>query len=237
MSETAVQLFSRLGAKESLGDAGLHMFSHISGGLLPSDVVEFSGAEGTGKTELLLNIVAYCTLPKVVGSNMSLGKEVDVVYVCTDYKLDLLRLVTVLEAKLNVAYSNGGASCASTVKEAVKSCLSRTHTMWQASTGWTGHDCLSLPIDLHWNSKPLLMGRSDEALHSTKSCSSDDFMCRQWRQLVKYRFLLQKAEKLLGNTQTDAVFRCTPLPPLHTSQPHTACYTFNIKESGVHFLP
>lgn len=101
------------------------MFSHISGGLLPSDVVELSGAEGTGKTELLLNIVAYCILPKVVGSNRNLGKEVEVVYVCTDYKFDLLRLVTVLEAKVNAAY--GGGACAVTVKEAVKSCLSRTY--------------------------------------------------------------------------------------------------------------
>ena len=196
------------------------MFSHISGGLLPSDVVEFSGAEGTGKTELLLNIVAYCTLPKVVGSNMSLGKEVDVVYVCTDYKLDLLRLVAVLEAKLNVAYSNGGASCASTVKEAVKSCLSRTHVTHCSSSSelsatldflrstylprhpevaavvldnvasfyWMDRSRLSKPADrpslelwvksmsnlirehhlVLFAAKPLLMGRSDEALHSTK---------------------------------------------------------------------
>lgn len=265
-------MFSRLGAKESLGDVGFRIFSHISGGLIPHDVVEFSGTEGTGKTELLLNIVAHCTLPKAVACNASFGKEVEVVFVCTDHKFDLLRLVTILEAKLNATRGGEEAPPAAAVKDTVKSCLSRIHVVHCSSSSELNStlDFLRatyLPrrpevaaivldnvasfywidktrADPHWvralselirerhlilfAAKPLLVDRT------SKSCGSDDFMCRPWRQLVKYRFLLQKAGKLPGNTP-DFIFRCTQLPPLHTSQP-PACNTFTVKESGVHFL-
>ena len=42
---------------------------------------------------------------------------------------DLLRLVTVIEAKLSEAYKDGGAVCALKGKEAVKLCLSRIHVV------------------------------------------------------------------------------------------------------------
>ena len=74
--------------------------------------------------------MAHCTLPKVVGGNSSLGKEMEVVYVCTDHKLDLLRLVTIMEAKISEAWvSSGEAVCTTKVKDTVKTCLSRTHVV------------------------------------------------------------------------------------------------------------
>lgn len=50
----------------------------------------------SGKTELLYHLLCCCVLPKVVG-----GLEVDVVFVDTDYSLDMLRLVSILDSRLN----------------------------------------------------------------------------------------------------------------------------------------
>ena len=100
-----MQLFSRLGAKQSLGTLGLPLFSSLSSlpcgsGLCPGDVVEVMGGEGSGKSELLLNITAQCVLPRRWCGREIGGKEVEVVWVSTDYKFDVLRLVAVLEGKL-----------------------------------------------------------------------------------------------------------------------------------------
>ena len=90
------QLFSRLGAKERLGDLNMPLFSGAAE-LLPGDVVEFCGSEGTGKSELLMNIAAVCILPKSWHGVMLPGRNVEIVFVSTDYKLDLVRLVSIME--------------------------------------------------------------------------------------------------------------------------------------------
>lgn len=87
---------------------------------LPGEVVELYGTEGTGeftghcsvadllpvngvcvcgasgKTELLYHLLCRCVMPVATG-----GLEVEVVFVDTDYSLDMLRLVSILEARLN----------------------------------------------------------------------------------------------------------------------------------------
>lgn len=50
----------------------------------------------SGKTELLYHLLCRCVLPNAAG-----GLEVDVVFVDTDYSLDMLRLVSILENRLN----------------------------------------------------------------------------------------------------------------------------------------
>ncbi|XP_070708936.1 DNA repair protein XRCC2 isoform X2 [Pempheris klunzingeri] len=73
----------------------------------------------TGKTELLYHLLCRCVLPATIG-----GLEVDVVFVDTDYSLDMLRLVSILESRLNAARSTGSPSGGA--DEAVlRSCLSR----------------------------------------------------------------------------------------------------------------
>lgn len=98
-----LQLFARLGAKQSLGTLDLPLFSSLpspGGVLCPGDVVEVIGEEGSGKTEILLNITAQCVLPSSWHGREIGGKEVEVVWVCTDYKFDVLRLVAILEGKV-----------------------------------------------------------------------------------------------------------------------------------------
>uniref|UniRef100_A0A3Q2PB73 RecA family profile 1 domain-containing protein n=1 Tax=Fundulus heteroclitus TaxID=8078 RepID=A0A3Q2PB73_FUNHE len=58
-----------------------------------------------GKTELLYHLLCRCVLPVAAG-----GLEVDVVFVDTDYSLDMFRLVSILDNRLNAA---------------LRSCLSR----------------------------------------------------------------------------------------------------------------
>lgn len=50
----------------------------------------------SGKTELLYHLLCRCVLPVTAG-----GLEVDVVFVDTDYNLDMLRLVSILDNRLN----------------------------------------------------------------------------------------------------------------------------------------
>lgn len=50
----------------------------------------------SGKTELLYHLLCRCVLPVATG-----GLEVDVVFVDTDYSLDMLRLVSILDSRLN----------------------------------------------------------------------------------------------------------------------------------------
>ena len=64
-------------------------------------MVELSGREGSGKSEFLLNVVARCVLPRRWRGREVGGKEVEVVWVSTDYKFDLLRLVAILEGELH----------------------------------------------------------------------------------------------------------------------------------------
>lgn len=49
-----------------------------------------------GKTELLYHLLCRCVLPVESG-----GLEVDVVFVDTDYGLDMLRLVSILDSRLS----------------------------------------------------------------------------------------------------------------------------------------
>ena len=99
-----MQLFARLGAKQSLGSLNLPLFSALPssprGGLCPGDVVEIMGGEGSGKSEMLLNITAQCILPRWWRGKEIGGKEVEVVWVSTDYKFDVVRLAAILEGSL-----------------------------------------------------------------------------------------------------------------------------------------
>lgn len=49
-----------------------------------------------GKTELLYHLLCRCVLPVACG-----GLEVEVVFVDTDYSLDMLRLVSILDSRLS----------------------------------------------------------------------------------------------------------------------------------------
>lgn len=109
-------------------------------------MVELCGTEGSGKTELLLNITARCVLPKFWKDKLLPGRNVEVVYVSTDYKLDLLRLVAILEGAVGKAcdvqnhkdtteHLNGkDERVTSEYRELIELCLSRVHVLYCNST-------------------------------------------------------------------------------------------------------
>uniref|UniRef100_H2V6J4 RecA family profile 1 domain-containing protein n=1 Tax=Takifugu rubripes TaxID=31033 RepID=H2V6J4_TAKRU len=103
-SSLSPQLFARLEARRCLKDIEPRLFP-AHGGPEHGDVVELHGPEGTGKTELLYHLLCRCVMPTAAG-----GLEVEVIFVDTDYSLDMLRLVSILDRRLS---------------EALRSCLSR----------------------------------------------------------------------------------------------------------------
>lgn len=53
-----------------------------------------------GKTELLYHLLCRCVMPTAAG-----GLEVEVIFVDTDYSLDMLRLVSILDRRLSQGVS------------------------------------------------------------------------------------------------------------------------------------
>ncbi|KAK7881194.1 hypothetical protein WMY93_029603 [Mugilogobius chulae] len=115
MTETGAQLFARLESRRCLKDVEPRLFPE-DGGPENGDVVEIFGPEGTGKTELLYHLLSRCLLPLTAG-----GLEVSVVFVDTDYSLDLLRLVNILDQRLQAQT----APPAGPDEALLRSCLSR----------------------------------------------------------------------------------------------------------------
>lgn len=98
-----MQLFSRLGSKQSLEGLDNALFSDIPQGVKPGDVIEFHGAEGCGKTEMLLHLIANCILPKSWKDLHLGGRGVGIIFVDTDFHFQLLRLVTIMEYRIHRA--------------------------------------------------------------------------------------------------------------------------------------
>ncbi|XP_023181713.1 DNA repair protein XRCC2 isoform X1 [Xiphophorus maculatus] len=109
----SLQLLARLEARRCLKDIEPQLFAD-DGGPDRGEVVEVYGPEGTGKTELLYHLLCRCVLPEAAG-----GLEVDVVFVDTDYSLDVFRLASVLDSRLSADGSAGSDDAV------LRSCLSR----------------------------------------------------------------------------------------------------------------
>ncbi|KAI5775235.1 XRCC2 [Gulo gulo luscus] len=107
-AESGTQLLARLEGRSSLKEIEPCLFADEDSSV-HGDILEFHGPEGTGKTEMLYHLTARCILPKSEG-----GLEVEVLFIDTDYRFDMLRLVTILEHRLS-------QSC----EEMVKQCLGR----------------------------------------------------------------------------------------------------------------
>ncbi|XP_062582266.1 DNA repair protein XRCC2-like [Saccostrea cucullata] len=104
-SETGLELLARLGSRPSISDVLPAVFKE---GPNPKDVIELYGPEGTGKTEILLNIVAHTILPKSWKSIPLNGKDATVIFIDNDYKFCILRLVTLMESRINMILKNVG---------------------------------------------------------------------------------------------------------------------------------
>ncbi len=125
--------------KEQLGNLDLPFFSRLSpeehGGLKAGDVIEFCGTEGTGKSEILLNIVARCVLPKLY-QGCKLGKETEIVFISTDHKFDLQRLTNLLESHVSQIehFASTQDKNSQEYKDLVLSCLARVHVVYCSSS-------------------------------------------------------------------------------------------------------
>eukprot|EP00106_Octopus_bimaculoides_P017603 XP_014785045.1 PREDICTED: DNA repair protein XRCC2-like [Octopus bimaculoides] len=95
--ETGSELLARLGTRVPLSNIVPELFGE---GSSSGEIIEFFGEEGTGKTELLLNLITRCILPKVWQNIPVDGPESKVVFISTDYKFSILRLVLILEKKI-----------------------------------------------------------------------------------------------------------------------------------------
>ncbi|XP_033731897.1 DNA repair protein XRCC2-like [Pecten maximus] len=96
-SETGVQLLARLGNRPDISKVEPVLFPE---GLKGKDVLELYGSEGCGKTEMLLHIACSLILPKTWrGWNFG-GCGASLMFIDTDYKFSILRLVTLLEKKI-----------------------------------------------------------------------------------------------------------------------------------------
>lgn len=137
------QLFSRLGSKQPINGLDNELFADIPNGIKPGDVIEFHGAEGCGKTEMLLHLIANCILPPTWKDINLGGRGISVVFVDTDFHFQMLRLVTILECRIESAtkQSEGTSSgmdvdnneCfnenTQDIEEFIKSCLTRLYVL------------------------------------------------------------------------------------------------------------
>ncbi|KAM9331937.1 DNA repair protein XRCC2 isoform 2-T2 [Pholidichthys leucotaenia] len=183
MSESGAQLFARLESRRSLKDIEPRLFPD-DGGPAHGEVVEIYGTEGTGKTELLYHLLCRCVLPQEVG-----GLEVDVVFVDTDYSLDMLRLVSILDGRLTAALST---SASGPDESTLRSCLARLLVVHCSSSS-------QLLLTLHFL-ETTLSSRPSVALLLIDSVSAFYWpdRCEGGASLAKQEEKLGKCSELLG---------------------------------------
>ncbi|XP_075308805.1 DNA repair protein XRCC2 [Odontesthes bonariensis] len=186
MSESGTQLFARLEARRCLKDIEPRLFPN-DGGPDHGEVVELYGPEGTGKTELLYHLLCRCVLPEAAG-----GLEVDVVFLDTDYSLDMFRLVSILDGRLNA-----GSSAASE-DSALRSCLSRLLVVHCSSSS-------QLLLTLHFLDTTL-SSRPGLALLVIDSVSAFYWLDRCEVGVAKQEERLSKCAELLGRLLRDYKF-------------------------------
>uniref|UniRef100_A0A3P9M2B6 RecA family profile 1 domain-containing protein n=1 Tax=Oryzias latipes TaxID=8090 RepID=A0A3P9M2B6_ORYLA len=157
-------LLARLEARRCLKDIEPRLFAEDEG---PRH------GEFSWKTELLYHLLCRCVLPEAAG-----GLEVDALFVDTDYSLDMLRLVSILDSRLSSGTS-------------LRSSLSRLLVVHCSSSS-------QLLLTLHYlettlNSRPslaLLLIDSISAFYWLDRCEGGASISRQEEKLSKCAELL-----------------------------------------------
>uniref|UniRef100_A0A8C2WW07 RecA family profile 1 domain-containing protein n=1 Tax=Cyclopterus lumpus TaxID=8103 RepID=A0A8C2WW07_CYCLU len=191
-NDVSLQLFARLEARRCLKDIEPQLFPE-HGGPNHGEVVELYGTEGTGKTELLYHLLCRCVLPVASG-----GLEVDVVFVDTNYSLDMLRLVSILDSRLNADESD---------EAALHLCLSRLLVVHCSSSS-------QLVLTLHFL-ETSLSSRPGLALLAIDSISAFYWLdrCEGGASVTKQEEKLSKCIELLGRLLRD--YRITVFATCH----------------------
>lgn len=133
-----------MGSKQPINGLDKELFSDIPNGIKQGDVIEFHGCEGCGKTEMLLHLIAKCILPQNWKDIYLGGHGVSVIYVNTDFHFQVLRLVTILECRIENARKQSDRTASremevdknessridsQDVETFIKSCLSRLYVL------------------------------------------------------------------------------------------------------------
>uniref|UniRef100_A0A3P9IZX1 RecA family profile 1 domain-containing protein n=1 Tax=Oryzias latipes TaxID=8090 RepID=A0A3P9IZX1_ORYLA len=173
-----LQLLARLEARRCLKDIEPRLFAEDEGPR-HGDVEPWRDLYlcVSGKTELLYHLLCRCVLPEAAG-----GLEVDALFVDTDYSLDMLRLVSILDSRL---------SSAGLEEAALRSSLSRLLVVHCSSSS-------QLLLTLHYlettlNSRPslaLLLIDSISAFYWLDRCEGGASISRQEEKLSKCAELL-----------------------------------------------
>uniref|UniRef100_A0A665U1R8 RecA family profile 1 domain-containing protein n=1 Tax=Echeneis naucrates TaxID=173247 RepID=A0A665U1R8_ECHNA len=209
MSCVSLQLFARLEARRCLKDIEPRLFPE-DGGPDHGEVVELYGMEGTGKTELLYHLLCRCVLPNAAG-----GLEVDVVFVDTDYSLDMLRLVSILETLPT------SSPLASSEEAVLRSCLSRLLVVHCSSSS-------QLLLTLHFletslSSRPslgLLLIDSISAFYWLDRCEGGASLTKQEEKLSKCSELL---DRLLRDYRITVFATCHAIRRSLTGRSSSSC--------------
>ncbi|KAM9826843.1 DNA repair protein XRCC2 [Neosynchiropus ocellatus] len=214
MTENGVQLLARLDACPALRDVEPRLFCEDGPGDV-GEVVEVYGPEGTGKTELLYHLLCRCVSPLSSG-----GLEVEVLFVDTDYSLDLLRLVHVMDHRLSSACSDSGAS----YESVLRACLSRllvVHcssssqlllTLHYMETSLSTRPCL-LFIDsisaFYWPDRSVGSARQDKTLGSCAELLGR--LLRDYKtKVVASCRPIRRASEHSASHDSDGAFLCRP---------------------------
>ncbi|KAF4087759.1 hypothetical protein AMELA_G00074300 [Ameiurus melas] len=187
MAENCAQLLARIEGRRSLKDIDQHIFP-VNGGPAQGDVIEFHGVEGSGKTEMLYHLLSRCILPTHSG-----GLEVEAFFVDTDYHFDMLRLVSILEARLT------SSPLENEMEEMVRSSLRRLSVLHCSSS-------VQLLLTLHYLegilcSRPalcLLVIDSISSFYWIDRANGGDSLVRQEANLRKCTEILDRLRRDYG---------------------------------------
>lgn len=102
-NETAASFLKRNKIKPLHNTGITFLDKEITDGLCGGDIVELYGRSGSGKTEILLNLIAHCVLPEYYNGITFGGAGVEVVFFDNDCKLNLWRLLSIIEYKVLLA--------------------------------------------------------------------------------------------------------------------------------------
>ncbi|XP_028400050.1 DNA repair protein XRCC2-like [Dendronephthya gigantea] len=126
-AETAANLFARLVRKGLLDGLDKKLFRSMPRPIQVKDVIELYGDSGSGKTQILLHLIANCILPKSWNGIELGGRDVGVIFVDTDFHFFILRLVEILKERIKSCISDRTLPMASVadMQALIESCLSR----------------------------------------------------------------------------------------------------------------
>ena len=158
----------------------------------PNNIIEFSGGEGTGKSELLMNIAAQCVLPKSLS-----GCGCDVIFINTDYKFNIVRFISIIEKRLKLLQCEGSSEHFTLDRTFLDSILSHFHLFYCPSVS---ECCMALMNTLNSSSISdvgAIIIDDMGLLWENKNDAYIEDLVEIFKKLVKERRLLMAVSQLL----------------------------------------